>query len=474
MKRYCSAILLFAFAGLFSCNAVIDPAESVTGSAVVAQAVPFSIDELQERTFGYFWELALPGNYQIPDRWPTKRFSSIAATGFGLSAYQVGVERGYVTRSAAAERTLQTLRVLWELPQGESTSGVSGYKGFFYHFLTNDQALRYKTVELSSIDTGLLMAGVLSAQMYFQEENTTENEIRRLADLLYRRVEWDWMLDKEGRISMGWHPEKGFLESNWHGYNEAMILIILAMASTTHPIPANSWELWCETYEWGDFQGQTHLNFDPLFGHQYSQMYIDFQGIQDDFMRRKGSDYFINSRQATLANQAYCIANPMGFVGYGPDQWGLTACDGPANIDTVWQGQPVTYFGYRARGAAKQQIIDDGTIAPTAAGGSIPFAPEECLAALEQMWTSHYDDLVGPYGFKDAFNLTYTSSIHPDGWFDIDYLGIDQGPILLQIENHRSGLLWETMKQSPYIRTGLLRAGFSGGWLDAEGNRNSQ
>ena len=169
MKRYCSAILLFAFAGLFSCNAVIDPAESVTGSAVVAQAVPFSIDELQERTFGYFWELALPGNYQIPDRWPTKRFSSIAATGFGLSAYQVGVERGYVTRSAAAERTLQTLRVLWELPQGESTSGVSGYKGFFYHFLTNDQALRYKTVELSSIDTGLLMAGVLSAQMYFLE-----------------------------------------------------------------------------------------------------------------------------------------------------------------------------------------------------------------------------------------------------------------------------------------------------------------
>jgi len=470
MNRHLLALFLFAFVGLAGCQQGSHPAEAaLAAEPPLQQPVAFSMDELQQRTFQYFWDLALPDNFQIPDRWPTKRFSSIAATGFGLSAYQTGVARGYVSRAAAADRTLNTLQVLWNLPQGPGSSGVSGYKGLFYHFLTNDQALRYKTVELSTIDTGLLMAGVLSAQAYFNNNDPTENEIRRLADALYRRVEWDWMLDDEGRISMGWHPEKGFLKTNWHGYNEAMILVVLAMASPTHPIPANSWELWCETYEWDTFQGGTHLNFDPLFGHQYSQLYIDFRGIQDDFMRQHNSDYFINSRQATLANRAYCIDNPQGFVGYGPNQWGLTACDGPAGLDTSWQGKPVSFFTYRARGAAVQQVIDDGTIAPTAAGGSVPFAPEECLATLENLWTTHYDSLVGPYGFKDAFNLTYTTPDHPTGWYDIDYLGIDQGPILLQIENYRSGLLWETMKRSPYIRAGLRRAGFRGGWLAEAG-----
>nr|WP_253930665.1 glucoamylase family protein [Lewinella sp. W8] len=428
----------------------------------------FSVDELQRRTFNYFWETALPGNHQIPDRWPTERFSSIAATGFGLTAYLVGVERGFVTREEAAVRTRQTLEQLWSLPQGKHAAGVAGHRGFFYHFLTNDNALRYRQVELSTIDSGLLLAGVLSSQSYFDRDNEEERRIRALADSLYLRVEWDWMLNEQGRISMGWHPERGYIPADWNGYNEAMILLVLAMGSPTHPVPDNAWERWTEDYQWAEFQGKEHLNFSPLFGHQYSHMYIDFRGIQDDYMREKESDYFENSRVATLTNRAYCIENPGGFVGYGPNNWGLTACDGPGRLDTVRNGRPVTFYDYRARGASARHIIDDGTIAPTAAGGSVPFAPEECLAALEYMWTTHYDSLVGPYGFKDAFNLSYPDPDRPGGWFDVDYLGIDQGPILIQLENHRSGLVWELMKKNPYIRKGLRRAGFAGGWLNRE------
>lgn len=438
------------------------------GAARLKVEQVFSVDELQRRTFLYFWELALPGNYQIPDRWPTEAFSSIAATGFGLTAYFIGVERGYVSRDAAADRTLQTLRTLWKLPQGPQASGVSGYKGLFYHFLTNDRALRYKDVELSTIDTGLLMAGILSAQSYYDADNEVEREIRALADSLYRRVEWDWALNDKGRISMGYHPERGFITNDWHGYNEAMVLLLLAMGSPTHPIPDNGWDRWCDTYEWNTFYEQEHVNFDPLFGHQYSQMYVDFRGIKDEYMRQKGIDYFENARRATLANRAYCLDNPYQFEGYGPLQWGLTACDGPANVDTLWKGKKVRFWTYCARGAASMQIVDDGTIAPTAVGGSVPFAPEVCLPALEQMWNTHYDKLVGKYGFKDAFNLSYTTGKgNEEGWFDVDYLGIDQGPIIIQLENHRSGLVWEVMRKNPYIRRGLERAGFSGGWLSA-------
>ena len=458
--------LLIALVLLCACSAAPRGTTAEQGGGEGA-AVPFSQDELQRRTFNYFWETALPGNYQIPDRWPTERFSSIAATGFGLTAYLVGAERGYVTRAEAAERTLLTLEKLWSLPQGPEMTGVAGYKGLFYHFLTNDEALRYKDVELSTIDTGLLMAGVLSAQSYFDGDSAQEQRIRELADQLYRRVEWNWTLNDEGRMSMGWRPDRKFIPAQWKGYNEAMILLVLGLGSPTHPLPDDAWERWTEGYEWAEFQDFDHLNFSPLFGHQYSQMYVDFRGIQDAYMREHGSDYFENSRKATLANQAYCIENPGGFVGYGPTQWGLTACDGPGGLDTVLNGQSVKFFSYRARGASARHIIDDGTIAPTAAGGSVPFAPEECLAALEHMWTTQYDSLIGPYGFRDAFNLTYTfGEGNAGGWYDTDYLGIDQGPILIQLENHRTGLVWELMRKNPYIRKGLERAGFTGGWLE--------
>ncbi len=431
------------------------------------QTIPdnFDLDDLHRRTFDYFWDLADAETGLIPDRWPTPSFSSIAAVGFGLSAYIVGAENGYVSRAEAAARVLKTLRFIYDLPQGDAQSGTAGYKGFFYHFLDMKTGLRFKNVELSTIDTGLLMAGILSCMSYFDGDDEIESQIRNLADALYRRVEWDWFMNDNGLLSMGWHPEKGFLKAEWSGYNEAMILNILALGSPTHPVNEDVWDNWTADYLWADYQGFEHLNFGPLFGHQYSQMYIDFRGIQDEYMKGKGIDYFENSRRAALANRAYCIQNPAGFTGYDENIWGLTACDGPANEVREVNGKKVQFNTYRARGAAADYLVDDGTITPTAAGGSIPFAPEVCIPALEEMYKVYGEKLYDTYGFKDAFNPTFVNDENPAGWFDVDYIGIDQGPILIMLENHQSQLIWEVMKNNPYIVDGLKKAGFEGGWL---------
>jgi hypothetical protein len=277
---------------------------------------------------------------------------------------------------------------------------------------------------------------------------------------------------------MGWTPESGFHSWNWHGLNEAMILYVLALGSPTHPIPAEAWPYWTSTYKWGVFHGQGHVNFSPLFVHQYSQVWIDYRGIQDAYMREKGIDYFENSRRATLAQRAYAIANPEGFAGYGADVWGLTACDGPFDDGARLHGRDRRFKGYSARGASLVYIEDDGTLSPTAAAGSLPFAPEIVIPALQEMsrrWGPH---LRNSYGFLDAFNPTLDDpALKSDqgpivggvGWFDRDQLGIDQGPIVAMLENHRSELVWKTMRRNPYVIAGLKRAGFTGGWLDQAG-----
>ncbi len=422
------------------------------------------LDSLSKDTFHFFWDLAEPTNGNQPDRWPTPSFSSIAATGFGLTSYLVGVERNYITREKAAERVSTTLKFFRSAPQGDRAAGVTGYKGFFYHFLDPKTGLRFQQVELSTIDTGLLMAGILSCHAYFNGDNETEKSIRRMADSLYRSVEWDWAMNGKKTMSMGWHPEHGFLDAQWKGYNEAMILYVMAIASPTHPIAAESWKAWTQSYQWANYQGREHVNFGPLFGHQYSHMFIDFRKIKDDYMAKKGIDYFENSRRATLTNRQYCITNSGGFVGYSDQIWGLTACDGPGNDNKT--NPNISFSGYNARGAAQFYQVDDGTIAPTAAGGSIPFAPELCIAALKEIKKKVGDRIYGKYGFKDAFNLSIVYQNGTLGWFDQDYLGIDQGPILIQLENHRNELVWKIMRKSPYIRDGLKKAGFTGGWLD--------
>jgi hypothetical protein len=255
-----------------------------------------------------------------------------------------------------------------------------------------------------------------------------------------------------------------------------MFLYILALGSPTHPVNEAAWEAFTSTYEWGEFHGQTFVNFPPLFGHQYAHAFVDFRKIQDAYMRGKGIDYFENSRRATHSQRAYAIANPMGWKDYGPEIWGLTACDGPAETKLTYAGQTRQFHSYWARGTGLGYINDDGTIAPTAAGGSIPFAPEICIPALRAMQDRYGDAVFAKYGFLDAFNpsFTYKEKLqhgrHAEGigWVDDDYLGIDQGPILLMCENYRSELIWNVMKKSPYIRRGLERAGFTGGWLEQQ------
>jgi hypothetical protein len=235
-----------------------------------------------------------------------------------------------------------------------------------------------------------------------------------------------------------------------------------------------AWERFASGFKWGTFQGQEHLGFAPLFGHQYSHVWIDFRGLADPWLRAKGIDYFENSRRATLAQRAYAIENPGGFKGYGAGLWGLTACDGPLDGEIEIGGRKRTFRTYSARGACFSRVEDDGTIAPTAAGGSLPFAPAECAAALVAMRETYGEHAFGRYGFIDAFNPTldietrvqHGKVVPGVGWFDTDQLGIDQGPILAMIENHRSDLVWRTMRKSPYVIRGLQRAGFTGGWLD--------
>lgn len=456
MKKLTNTALLILFIPLLSCN---------TGGNKTNSKAEF-IQDLQQKTFNYFWETVDKDTWQIPDRYPKKTFTSIAATGFGLASYLVGIENNYITRKEGADRVFKTLDWFWNSEQGPDKKGTTGYKGFYYHFLTYNKGVRYKNVELSTIDTGLLMAGMLACQSFFDKNNETEEQIRNLVDSLYRRVQWDWAMNGDKNMSMGWRPEKGFIEASWQGYNEAMILLIMAMGSPTHPVTDTAWKTWCDTYQWDDFYGYEHVNFSPLFGHQYSHMFIDFRGIQDEYMREKGIDYFENSRRATLANRAYCIDNPNNFKGYSENIWGLTACDGPANTKKVVKGDTIQFWTYRARGASSRRITDDGTIAPTAAGGSVPFTPQKSIDALYAMKEKYGDQLYKEYGFKDAFNLTYKTDKSDKGWFDNDYIGIDQGPILIQLENYESDLIWDLMKRNKYIVNGLKKAGFEGGWLD--------
>ncbi len=447
------------------------------GTAAVVPAAPDPtavLDDLEHRTFQWFWDTPNPANGLVPDRAPSPSFSSIAAVGFALTAYPVGVERGWVTRADARARTQATLRFFHDAPQGPDATGMSGYHGFFYHFLDMSTGQRYRNTELSTIDTALLMAGVLAAADYFNGPDPAETEIRTLAAELYQRVDWAWAADASGRVAMGWTPEAGLYPATWRGYNEAMILYVLGLGSPTHPLPDGAWTAWTTTYDatWKTEYGQTYLSFPPLFGHQYSHVWVDFRGIQDAYMKAKGSDYFQNSRAATYAQQSYAIANPWGWKEYGSAVFGVTASDGPGYLVATYNGQSRTFLGYAGRGMGGPSTYDDGTIAPTGVASSIAFAPEIVVPAILEMKRRYGANLYSTYGFLDAFNPSYPGTtpaaghvVAGLGWFDTDYLGIDQGPIVAMLENYRSDLVWKLMRADPVIRTGLTRAGFTGGWL---------
>lgn len=418
------------------------------------------LETLQRLTFDYFLKETNPENGLVPDSTRQDSPCSITATGFALAAYPVGVERGFIGRSDAGKRTLTTLRFFLNSPQGPEPD-ATGYKGFYYHFLDMKTGRRTWNSELSTIDSAFLIAGALSAAEYFDRDTKSEREIRELAGAIYARADWKWAQNRGVTVTHGWRPETGFIRYRWQGYSEALMLYVLGLASPTYPLSAKSYKAWSRTYKWKKLYGQEFLYAGPLFIHQLSHMWIDFRGIQDGYMRKHNSDYFENSRRATYIQQQYAMRNPREFKGYGEHIWGLTASDGPGPARKKFKGKWRRFYDYNARGVPHGP--DDGTLAPWAVVASLPFAPEIVLPSI-QYFDEMFPEMSSQYGFKCSFNPTF-STVANKRWISKGYYGLDQGPIVLMIENYRSEFLWRLMRRCPYIIEGLRRAGFSGGWL---------
>jgi hypothetical protein len=418
------------------------------------------LDALQRAAFEYFLGATNQRNGLVADTSRAGAPASIAVVGFALSAYPVGVERGWIERGEAARRCLAALRFFWNSDQSGAEAST-GFRGFYFHFLDLQTGLRVWQSELSSIDTALLICGMLTAAAYFDTDDPRELELRELANALYRRVDWRWAQHDGAAIALGWKPECGFLNYGWQGYNEAIVLYVLGLGSPTYPISEGSFEAWTVTYQWENLYGIDFLYAGPLFVHQFSHAWIDFRGIRDRFMREKRCDYFENSRRATQVQREYAIRNPRSFTGYGENAWALSAGDGPSIEPRLVAGRHQAFYGYAARGVPWGP--DDGTICGSSVVSSLVFAPDVALPALREMVQASPDD---PGKLVRASGVNATASEHSgDAWVSKGQFGLDQGMIVLMAENFRSGLLWRLGRSDPFIRAGLQRAGFKGGWL---------
>ncbi|MEO8842748.1 MAG: glucoamylase family protein [Kofleriaceae bacterium] len=422
------------------------------------------LETLQRETFAYFVDYTNPRTGLVADRTSANSPASIAAVGLALTCYPIAVERGWWTRTDAVERTLATLRFFAASEQSNDPA-ATGHHGFYYHFLDPASGARSGGCELSTIDTALLVAGIHTAASYFTATDADEAEIRELGDMLYRRVDWQWVAGDDGTLRHGWRPESGFLEPSWdRGYSEATLLYVLALGSPTFPTDPTGYVRWAQTFERKTLYGFDQLYAGPLFIHQLPQLWLELRGLDDDRTRGLGFDYFENSRRATLAQRAYAIENPAGFTAYGENAWGFTASNGPGPDHQTVHGVPRDFYGYLARGAPFGP--DDGTFSPWAVVASLPFAPTEVCAAIRHaIERLGLKNAHGP-GFEASFNPTYPeASGHARGWVSPWKYGLNQGPIIVMIENHLSGLVWTLLRRSSYVRRGLERAGFSGGWL---------
>ncbi|MDD4878829.1 MAG: glucoamylase family protein [Candidatus Omnitrophica bacterium] len=382
------------------------------------------LDLIEHSACMFFWEEANPENGLIKDTCNTllkdnSPMASIASVGFGLPALCVAVERGWLPEDKVKERIITTLKFFRDRAEC--------VHGFYYHFLDMKTGLRWGDCELSSIDTTLLLAGVVFVGEYYKG-----TEIERLAKEIYDRVDWAWMMDNGTTPSMGWFPNKGFLPYRWSGYtSEHLVLYFMGIGSDTHPMSPDSWSAYSRGFT--TYKGFRFTGPPALFTHQYSHCFVDFKGKEDNFM-----DYFQNSVQATLANRQWCIDNMSRGKTYGPDCWGLTACDGPD--------------GYKAYGAPNGE--NDGTVSPTAAISSIIFTPDLSIKAARYMYANHRDKIWGKYGFVDAFNWDRN-------WVSSKYIGIDQGPIVLMIENYRTGMVWKYFMQNKNVKKAMKLCNFT-------------
>ncbi|MFH1800196.1 MAG: glucoamylase family protein [Candidatus Omnitrophota bacterium] len=407
----------------------------IFSSPVTAQE-PFAgpealLEEVQKSAFRFFEEHHHPHTGLVRDSAPNRPGTvsnapaSIAGVGFALTIYPVAVERGWMSRTSAHALTVRTLEFFLD--------HAAQYKGFFYHFLDFETGERMNGSELSPIDTALFLAGALFAAEYYDDP-----EVRDLVQKIYERVDFPWMLNKGKTFALAWSPETGFSKARWDHFDECLLLYVLAIGSPTHPVSEETWRGILRTA--GSYRDYRLIQMPPLFVHQYPHVWLDLRGQNDGF-----ADYFENSVNASRANRAFCIDQASKFSGYGPDLWGLSASEGPT--------------GYRAYGAPPGwTVFHDGTVAPAACGSSIVFTPEESIACLENIRTSYSDAMWGPYGFSDAMNVG-------KGWFSDKVLAIDQGPLLLMIENYRTGLIWKFMSQSVPVRAALEKTGFRKGAL---------
>ncbi len=418
------------------------------------------LDRMQCAAFGYFAQLVNPHNGLVPDTSRANSPVSIAVVGFALSSYPVAVERGWMPRADAVRHSLAALRFFHGSDQSGSPT-ATGFKGFYYHFLDIHTGVRVWQSELSMIDSALLIVGALTACMYFTADVPDEAELRDLADVLYRRVDWRWAQGGGNTIKQGWKPESGFLNYGWEGYSEAIVLYVLALGSPTHPIRGDCYASWTATYQWENLYGHDYLYAGPLFIHQFSHAWLDLRGIRDSFMREKNFDYFRNSRHAVLIQRMYTQFNPHGFVGYDENGWGLSAGDGPTDEQLGAFNEDRRLFGYTARGVPYGP--DDGTLSPSAVLASLPFAPEQVLGAMRNLLT-RYPQVLADGRLCSGFNPSVvTSGGQP--WMSRGEYGLDQGIVVMMIENHRSELIWRLTSACPYIGNGLQSAGFEGGWL---------
>jgi hypothetical protein len=413
---------------------------------------------LQRGAFNYFSRYTNAENGLVADTSRVGSPCSIAVVGFALSCYPVAVERGWMSRSDAALQVLKTLRFFWNSSQSEEPD-ATGFKGFYYHFLQMQTGRRVWQCELSLMDTTLLMAGIITAGSYFDGPGG-EADIRILSDALYRRVDWQWAQNGLLTVSQGWKPECGFLHYGWEGYNEATLVYVLGIGSPTHPLALTSFKGWTSTYQWQDLLGHNVLYSGPLFTHLFSHAWIDYRGIQDEFMREKRSDYFQNTQNTVAVHREYGARNPREYEGYSRDCWGVTAGDGPGNGQMRQNSRDRRSFGYMSRGVPYGP--DDGTIAPWAMLATLPFDAPTALRGTRDLLRT-YPQVCTDDRFSSGFNPTL--NISAGGWLSEGCYGLDQGLLVMMIENYRSGLLWELTRGSPVIRTGLIGAAFTGGWL---------
>jgi len=383
------------------------------------------LDEIQRASFDFFWNEASPKTGQVKDRAlasgnDSRTMSSIAATGFGLTSLCIGDRRGYGKSREILERVRKTLRFL--------ANDLPHEHGFFFHFIHMETGQRWEKCELSSIDSSILLCGVLTARQYFADP-----EIKDLATKIYERVDWPWMLNGGRTFSMGWMPESGFLRARWEHFCELMMIYLLAVGSPTHPLDASSWDAW--TRPTIKYQGIEYISGnDPIFTHQYSHAWFDFRNKRDSY-----ANYFENSVKATKAHKLFCLSLRDRFPDYSEDLWGISASD--------------YVKGYTAWGGPPPQGPIDGSIVPCATGGSLPFLFDDCIRVLRNLRGRYWDRVWTKYSFRDAFNPLI-------GWYDADVLGIDLGITMLMAENHRTGFVWEQFMKNEEVKRGMARAGF--------------